>query len=53
MIIRQTESAAVDSRNAASIRVLEKCGFMPLRREPAELHGAKTEDFIYSTTPRP
>lgn len=49
----QTVLAAVDTRNAASIRVLEKCGFALLRREPAELHGEKTEDFIYSAIPRP
>lgn len=39
--------AAVDTRNHASIRVLEKCHFRLLRREPAELHGEATEDFVY------
>lgn len=49
----QTVLAAVDTRNTASIRVLEKCGFTRLRREPAELHGVKTEDFIYSAMAQP
>jgi RimJ/RimL family protein N-acetyltransferase len=39
--------ASVDTRNTASVRVLEKCGFALLRREAAELHGETTEDFIY------
>jgi RimJ/RimL family protein N-acetyltransferase len=39
--------AAVDTRNIASIRVLQKCNFTCLRQEAAELHGAPTEDFIY------
>jgi RimJ/RimL family protein N-acetyltransferase len=39
--------AAVDARNIASIRVLQKCNFTLLRQEAAELHGAQTEDFIY------
>jgi [ribosomal protein S5]-alanine N-acetyltransferase len=39
--------ASVDTRNTASVRVLEKCGFELLRREGAELHGEKTEDFVY------
>jgi RimJ/RimL family protein N-acetyltransferase len=39
--------ASVDTRNVASVRVLQKCGFDLLRREDAELHGEKTEDFIY------
>ncbi|MGM9486974.1 GNAT family N-acetyltransferase [Ideonella sp. YS5] len=39
--------ASVDTRNLASVRVLEKCGFERLRREGAELHGEITEDFIY------
>jgi RimJ/RimL family protein N-acetyltransferase len=39
--------ASVDTRNLASVRVLEKCGFELLRREAAELHGETTEDFIY------
>lgn len=43
----QTLLAAVDTRNIASIRVLQKCGFTLLRKEASELHGAPTEDFIY------
>ncbi len=43
----QSILAAVDTRNTASIRVLQKCGFTVLRTEPAELHGEQTEDFIY------
>lgn len=39
--------AAVDTRNTASIRVLERAGFSLLRREPAEIQGVKTEDFIF------
>jgi [ribosomal protein S5]-alanine N-acetyltransferase len=39
--------AAVDTRNLASIRVLQRTGFSLLRREPAELRGIATEDFIY------
>ena len=39
--------ASVDTRNLGSIRVLEKCGFELVRREGAELHGEKTEDFVY------
>ena len=39
--------ASVDTRNVASVRVLQKCAFDLLRREDAELHGEKTEDFIY------
>jgi [ribosomal protein S5]-alanine N-acetyltransferase len=39
--------AAVDTRNISSIRVLHKCHFELLRREPAELHGENTEDLIY------
>ncbi|MEK8029742.1 GNAT family N-acetyltransferase [Ideonella sp. DXS29W] len=44
---RQPIWAAVDTRNSASVRVLQKCGFELMRREPAELHGEPTEDFIY------
>lgn len=40
--------AAVDTRNLASIKLLEKCGFTLIRRVAAELHGQATEDFIYS-----
>lgn len=43
--------ASVDTRNLASVRVLEKCGFQLLRREAAELHGEVTEDFIYQRAP--
>jgi len=39
--------AAVDTRNRASIRVLEKTGFTLLRRETAEIRGVATEDYIY------
>jgi RimJ/RimL family protein N-acetyltransferase len=39
--------ASVDTQNTPSVRVLEKAGFRLLRREPAELHGRATEDFIY------
>lgn len=42
--------AAVDTRHAASIRVLEKCRFERIRQEASELHGEKTEDFIYQFT---
>lgn len=42
--------AAVDSRNAASIRVLEKCHFKFQRVERAELHGKQTEDLIFQYT---
>lgn len=38
--------AAVDTRNVASVRVLQKCGFEVLRHEPAELRGEATEDVI-------
>jgi RimJ/RimL family protein N-acetyltransferase len=43
----QSLLAAVDTRNIASIRVLQKCDFTLLRQEAAELHDAQTEDFIY------
>ena len=39
--------ASVDTRNHASIRVLEKVGFVQLRTEDAEIHGVASEDFIY------
>lgn len=39
--------ASVDTRNHASIRVLEKTGFVLLRKEDAEIHGEASEDFIY------
>jgi [ribosomal protein S5]-alanine N-acetyltransferase len=44
--------ASVDTRNLGSVRVLQKCGFELLRREDAELHGEKTQDFVYCLTPR-
>ena len=43
----QSVFASVDTRNLASMHVLEKCGFTLLRQEPAELHGERTEDHIY------
>lgn len=43
----QSLLAAVDTRNIASFRVLQKCDFTLLRKEAAELHGVQTEDFIY------
>jgi [ribosomal protein S5]-alanine N-acetyltransferase len=44
----QTEIlAAVDTRNSASIRVLEKSGFRRNRKAQAELHGLPTEDYVY------
>lgn len=39
--------ASVDTRNHASIRVLEKAGFVLSETEAAELHGVASEDFIY------
>ncbi len=39
--------AAVDIRNEASVRVLERTGFNRLRTEAASLHGAATEDYVY------
>lgn len=39
--------ASVDIRNEASIRVLTKVGFELARREPAELHGQESEDYIF------
>jgi RimJ/RimL family protein N-acetyltransferase len=39
--------ASVDIRNIGSIRVLEKTGFKILRTEPAELHGERSEDYIF------
>lgn len=46
----QAPLAAVDTRNIASIRVLERSGFSLLRQEPAELFGVATEDYIYQQT---
>ncbi|MEM1156575.1 MAG: GNAT family N-acetyltransferase [Pseudomonadota bacterium] len=46
--------ASVDTRNGASIRVLEKIGFEVIRREAAELHGLTSEDLILcATNPKP
>jgi [ribosomal protein S5]-alanine N-acetyltransferase len=42
--------AAVDTRNHASQRVLQKCGFTHLRTEPAQIRGAVTMDHIYQYT---
>ena len=43
----QSVFASVDTRNLASVCVLAKCGFTLLRQEPAELHGERTEEYIY------
>lgn len=45
--------ASVDTRNRASIRVLEKAGFGFIRREPAEIHGMASEDCIYQISGPP
>jgi ribosomal-protein-alanine N-acetyltransferase len=42
--------AAVDTRNVASQRVMNKCGFDYLRSEPAEIRGKSTLDYIYRYT---
>ncbi len=42
--------AAVDSRNHASQRVLQKCGFSKLRTQPAEIRGEATLDYVYQCT---
>jgi ribosomal-protein-alanine N-acetyltransferase len=42
--------AAVDTRNRASQRVLQKCGFDYLRSEPAEIRGEATLDYVYQCT---
>ncbi|HTC43465.1 MAG TPA: GNAT family N-acetyltransferase [Steroidobacteraceae bacterium] len=39
--------AAADSRNHASLRVLQKCGFAHLRTEPADIRGEPTVDHVY------
>ncbi|HEV2702145.1 MAG TPA: GNAT family N-acetyltransferase [Steroidobacteraceae bacterium] len=39
--------AAVDTRNHASQRVLQKCGFAYVRSEPAEIRGEATLDYVY------
>lgn len=43
--------ASVDTRNHASIRVLEKVGFHCTGREAAEIDGLASEDFIYKIEP--
>lgn len=40
--------AAVDTRNLASIRVLERNGFTLLRKEAAAIRGEPTEDYIFT-----
>jgi RimJ/RimL family protein N-acetyltransferase len=42
--------AAVDTRNHASQRVLQKCGFCYVRSVPAEIRGDPTLDYIYQYT---
>ena len=42
--------AAVDTRNLASQRVLQKCGFDYLRSEPAAIRGEATLDYVYQYT---
>jgi ribosomal-protein-alanine N-acetyltransferase len=39
--------AAVDTRNAASLRVMEKCGFAYVRTEPADIRDEATFDHIF------
>ncbi len=43
----KTALAAVDTRNIASIRVLEKVGFVRLRMEAATIRGEETQDHVY------
>jgi ribosomal-protein-alanine N-acetyltransferase len=43
--------ASVDTRNHASIRVLEKVGFQLTGKEAAEIDGLASEDFIYQFNP--
>jgi ribosomal-protein-alanine N-acetyltransferase len=43
--------ASVDTRNHASIRVLEKVGFQLTGKEAAEIDGLASEDFIYKIEP--
>jgi [ribosomal protein S5]-alanine N-acetyltransferase len=43
----RTVLAAADSRNHASLRVLQKCGFTHVRTEPANIRGEPTVDHIY------
>jgi ribosomal-protein-alanine N-acetyltransferase len=45
--------ATVDVRNLASIRVLERIGFLRIGTEPAELHGETTTDYRYRFVPGP
>jgi len=40
--------ASVDTRNLASIRVLERNGFTLLRKEAAAIRGEPTEDYIFT-----
>jgi len=42
--------AAADTRNHASQRVLRKCGFNPVRAEPAQIRGEVTLDYIFQYT---
>ena len=39
--------AAVDTRNAPSLRVMEKAGFSLIRTEPANIRGEPTMDHIF------
>jgi [ribosomal protein S5]-alanine N-acetyltransferase len=39
--------AAVDTRNDASLRVMEKCGFSLIRTEAAEIRGEPTMDHVF------
>ena len=41
--------AAVDTRNTASVRVLQKAGFNLLRREPADIRGCPSEDYVFQS----
>lgn len=47
---RRVVLAAVDTRNHASQRVLQKCGFSNLRTQPAEIRGEATLDYVYQYT---
>lgn len=40
--------ASVDTRNVASIKVLERNGFALLRKETAAIRGETTEDYIFT-----
>ena len=39
--------AAVDTRNAPSLRVMEKCGFAVIKTEPAQIRGEPTLDHVF------